>query len=314
MAQPNPLQRASNFGIEREHVEILYAIAAWFNSIPFDIGGESIRIGTHYEPTLSDLVGSNPNFSWSQAHDKAHRWMIDTGLFKSENRDETAYLAGKKCRWIPTENGMAYMENILTDVTDIEPFWKRDRHTGSPLYRDGNELLAHRKGVLAAARLYFEMPFILSYLMYPRDKGSRAVADLWLNGTEETWQFEALTESNSRDHWVRKWRGLTENNRRTVWVFDKRETAVEFLNCIHHQSSNFDDPQRLNLHNGPMRGNKKNWPMDAINTKLRLTRENGGVSYQAAFLALTTGQIISADGGQLHDWMTDYNLYNIPNR
>lgn len=313
MATPSPLRRAKKYGYERPHVEILYAIAAWFNSFPFEISGSKHRIGTHYEPSLQDLVASNSNFSWTDAHEQAHQSMIRSGVFKSKERDEWPYVAGRLCRWSPTVNGMRIIEDVLAEVSDIEPFWKQDHHRRPPLYRDGNELLTHRKGSLVAFRSFNSLPYISGVALYPRIHYGDEVPDgrIFHENHESGFvaRFEVITNHNNRDTWVAKrktWAG--PNGEPTIWIFENRTIMVRFFNHLHQHEDLIETSASLDLHGGTFDGDPNNWAAKKVNDRLLRSWSKLSSTNYSDDAVWTLPGLLRADSVDVHEWANKNNL------
>ena len=164
MAERSPYQKAKTYGLERPDVIILFYVAAWFCGKQRTVHDSPLTIATAYEPTLRQLVGDD----WEPHFDEAHDRLIERGLFKSKERDENTYIAGRRCRWAPTQDCLQVIEHIFSEEEKLYPEWVLDEHTRPPTFRDGSELLQHRKGVLASRHLFNGLERVTLVDTYPR--------------------------------------------------------------------------------------------------------------------------------------------------
>ncbi len=270
MANTTPPQRAKKYGLTLPEVEILFRVAAWFNGLVLENHGSRCSIATEYEPTLRQLCGDGWESNWEEAHGK----LIDRGLFKTEKREEDIYIAGRRCHWVPTENCMRIIEDIFFDQEQIYPKWVLDEHSRPPTFRDGTELLEHRKGVLASKHLFGSLERVSGVDTYPRvNLPQRPDLRLWKHG-EQLARVEVLTNHRNTESWrekFRKWRGKTAGP--TVWVYENRENMVRFWNHL-------IDHDIIDLDGGRFGGRVNNWSPHRINARLRRSRK-GPMDYSS---------------------------------
>ncbi|MUW13269.1 hypothetical protein GJ633_00360 [Halorubrum sp. CBA1125] len=286
MAKRDPFDKAQTYNLSRAEVIILFKVAAWFNGMTFEVHDHQCSISTDYEPTLRQLCGEH----WEPGFDEAHDRLIQRELFKSENRGENVYIAGRRCRWAPTENCMQIIEHIFSDQEKIYPDWVLDEHTRPPTFRDGSELLQHRKGVLASKHLFGGLERVSGVDVYPRiNLPQRPDLRLFGHG-EQLARVEVLSNHRNTDTWENKftkWR--SEKAGPTVWIFENRENMVRFWN--HLISCGLID-----LDGGRFGGRVKNWSPRRVNDRLRRSRE-GTPNYDSHDVVWTIPGVVG--GGRI---------------
>lgn len=277
------IERASRFGLEKPAVQILYYVTAWFNDKPFEIHDRTVRLSTHYEPTLRQIMGD----VWQPHHDSVHEDLIDRGLFKSAAREENIYIAGRRCRWAPTEDAFEIVEYALKDLDRLYPTWVLDEHPGPPTYRDGSELMQHRKGVMTARRLFGSLERVVTTDTYPRVNLPQR-PDIRLSGHgEQLARVEVLTDHNNTDSWENKFKAWKSPKAGpTIWIYENREHMVKFWNYLIRQGY-------VELDGGRFGGRAKNWSPRRVNDRLRRSRE-GTMNYNSHDVAWTVPGILEA--------------------
>lgn len=283
MAERTLFEKAKTYGLERPEIVILFYVTAWFNGKTVRVHDHPVSIASAYEPTLRQLCSDD----WEPGFEKSHQRLIERGLFKSQDRDENIYIAGRRCRWSPTENCMQIIEHVFSDEERLYPDWILDEHTGPPTFRDGNELMLHRKGVLASKYLFGGLERVRGVDLYPRDHPQRP--DLRLFGNSEPLaRVEVLTNHRNTDTWVNKfakWRG--EQAGPTVWIFENRENMVRFWNHLIDQGL-------IDLDGGRFGGRPKNWSPKRVNDRLRRSRE-GRPNYSSHDVVWTIPGVVGGD-------------------
>lgn len=284
MSNRSPFEKGQTYGLTPPEVRILFKVTAWFNGLTFKVHDRPYSIATEYEPTLRQLCGESWEPDWDDAHDR----LTDRGLFKSEKRGENSYIAGRRCQWAPTQNCLQIIEQIYTDQEKIYPEWVLDEHTRPPTFRDGSELMQHRKGVLAAKHLFGQLQRVTGVDTYPRvDLPQRPDLRLWRNG-EQLARVEVLTNHRNTDTWEQKfekWRVETAGP--TVWLYENRENMVRFWNHL-------IDHGLIDLDGGRFGGRVSNWSPRRVNDRLRRSRE-GRPSYCSHDVVWTIPGVVSAD-------------------
>lgn len=298
MSERTPYEKAEFFNLNATQVKILYRVAAWFNRKPFEIHGEKVSIGSSYEPTLRQLCGDLWEPEWQQYHQE----LINRELFKSPDRNENIHVGGQRCDWLPTEDCLQVIESIFDEEESLYPHWILEEHTGPPTYRDGNELLEHRKGVCRAAHLFSQLERVTSTDMYPADRPDRA--DLWLHGSGEILaQIEMLTDHNNRDTWTKKFHRWSDPNYEpTIWIFTNRESMVQFWNHLLRHGY-------IELDGGMFGGELSNWSQTRVNDRLKRSRE-GPMDYVSHDLAWTLGGLMHTGKVRAFEFFRDYDIYD----
>lgn len=279
-----PLKRANRYSLEKPAVYILFHVAGWFNNMPVEVHDRTVRLATSYEPTLRQLLGD----TWQPHYDNVHEQLIERELFKSKDRGEDVYIAGRRCRWAPTENAMQIIENIFHDDDRLYPGWVLDEHSRPPTFRDGSELLEHRKGTIGAKHLFGGLERVVTTDTYPRiDVPQRP--DLRLTGHgEQLARVETLTAHNNTDSWESKFNAWKHPKAgATIWLFENREHMVRFWN-------HFVTERTIELDGGRFGGRPSNWSPRRVNDRLRRSRE-GAMNYDSHDVSWTIPAVVEAD-------------------
>lgn len=297
MEKRTPFEKAQTYGLEPADVYILSHVTAWFNGKKYRIHDRPISIATEYEPTLRQLCGDD----WKSSFDEAHERLIERGLFKSEKRDENVYVAGRRCRWAPTENCMQIIERIFSDQEQIYPAWVLDEHTRPPTFRDGSELLEHRKGVLASKHLFGSLERVHGVDTYPRiNLPQRPDLRLWKHG-DQLARVEVLTNHRNSDSWetkFEKWR--LEEAGPTIWIYENRENMIRFWNHLINKGL-------IDLDGGRFGGRAKNWSPLRVNDRLRRSRK-GPMDYESHDVVWTIPGVIGGDTVDAFELLRDNNI------
>ena len=286
MGKKPPAEKAKKYGLTYTETNILFWVTVWFNGTTWKIHGSKAYIGSAYEPTLRVLCFKN----WEPDFDQAHEQLIERGLFKSERRDDNIHVAGRRCRWLPTENCMQIIEDIFSDDEQLYPDWATEDHTRPPTFRDGSELLQHRKGVLASAYLFSQLERVTSLLRYPRNKVPQR-PDIYLyRNDEQLARVEVLGPHRNTDMWEDKftqWRGRRAGP--TIWIYPNRTTMTQFWNHLITQGL-------IGLDNGRFGGNPNNWSAKRVNARLQRSRK-GPPDYTSHDVVWTLGGVVG--GGRV---------------
>ena len=284
MAERSPFEKAKTYGLKRPEVLILYYVTGWFNGMTVTVHDRTISIATTYEPTLRQLCSDD----WEPSFDEAHERLIECGIFKSQSRGDNTYIAGRRCRWAPTQDCMQIIEDIFSEEEQLFPSWVLDEHTRPPTFRDGSELLQHRKGVLASKHLFGSLERVTGVDTYPRiDIPQRPDLRLLSHG-EQLARVEVLTNHRNTDTWEKKfetWR--SEQAGPTVWIYENRENMVRFWNHL-------IDNGLIDLDGGRFGGRVKNWSPRRVNDRLRRSRE-GVPNYSSHDVVWTIPGVVGGD-------------------
>lgn len=285
---------AQRYNFREAETLITYLTLAWFNAWSFKIGGHSINIGTDYEPTLRQLCQTK--LSWNDELADAHDRLIKRGVFKDD-----VYIAGRRCRWTPTQEFFRVADNVFSDAEEIYPQWIEQEHTGPPAFRDGQELLEHRKGVMALDRSFDRIEQISYTDVYPRhlDIAERPDIRIWGHGSPAAWG-EILGTHNNRETWSRKYRAWAENSLPKVWIFPNRQTMVQFWNHLLRR-------ELIELDNGMFTGPASNWSPTRVNDRLQRSR-TGRYSYNSHDCCWTVAGLIEADTVDVLNWLSEYDI------
>lgn len=298
MGSKLPYEKAKNwYNLNTEHVQILYFVAAWFNGLTFEIHDRPVSIASEWEPTLRQLC----NTEWGAEYDRAHEQMTKGKLFKSESEGQDVYIAGRRCNWIPTTTCMDVIEDLFSQMGQLHPEWVLDEHTRPPTFRDGPELMEHRKGVLAARHLLNSLEYISYVDTYPQvDLPQRPDLRLFRHG-DPMGRVEVLTDHNNTETWESKfqnWR--VENAGPTIWLYENREHMVKFWNHFLNQGM-------IELDGGRFGGRAKNWSPRRVNDRLRRSRQ-GKPRYESHDAVWTVPGAVGGDAVDAFSLLKDNNI------
>jgi hypothetical protein len=283
MGERTAFEKAAAYSLSRAEVIVLFNIASWFNGESYTVHGSRRSIATEYEPTLRQMFGD----AWSDEFAEAHERLIDRGLCKSRDRGENTYIAGRRCRWAPTKNGMQVIETIFSHSSKIYPEWATDQHARPPTFRDGNELMEHRKGTLAAGHLFGQLERVTATEIYPRvNLPQRPDLRLFRFG-EPVGRVEVLTNHNNTETWQKKFDTWRDKNAGvTVWLYENRKGMVQFWNHLIRNGI-------IELDNGQFGGRPSNWSPKRVNDRLRRSRE-GRPNYDSHDIVWTIAGVVDA--------------------
>jgi hypothetical protein len=274
-------ERAQKYKLGTKHLDILNAIAHWFNGYTFETYLGELQLGCTHEQDIE--VHTSAITEWTDDHRLAFQGLKDANVFKPE---EDAYIAGRRCDWLPSSDGINLIEDVFEPATTVYPPWQDEHHTSPPLFRDGAELLRHRKGVETAAQTLGELPKAGNFHRYPAggDEKDRADLHIYNRDNQPFLRVEVLTDSNNRGSWQSKWERWTEKTRpRNVWIFQNRQAMVKFFNHMHRHTDLF-------LDRGEFGGNPSNWSPKRVNDRLDRTRDR--TNYSSMDFAWTTSGLL----------------------
>jgi hypothetical protein len=304
MSNRTVFDKGKAYDLTVEEVIILSKVAAWFNGLTLQLHGDPVSIGNEYEPTLRQLCKD----VWGDGYNAAHERLINRGLFKSADRGEDIYIAGRRCRWVPTEKCMEVIEDIFSETENLYPSWVLDEHTRPPTFRDGNELMEHRKGVLASRFLFKQCERVYSVDTYP-DYDVHHLPDLRLSGAgEQLARVEVLTHHRNRETWegkFNKWRGPKAGP--TIWIYENRENMVRFWNHL-------VDSGLFTLDGGRFGGEPNNWSPRRVNDRLRRSRngiaagENSSPTYSSHDAVWTIPGVLKAGRVEAFEFLNRNNI------
>lgn len=279
------------YGFTRGETGITYAVLKWFNGHAFDGIGS---IGSTHEPTLRQLLQTH--VEWSEELETAQDRMQQRGLLTD------GYIAGRRCDWLPTPQFFTVAEEIFHDYGHLHPEWLEQHHTGPPCFRDGPEMMTHRKGVLAVNHQFnrTQVPQITLVDVYPAlGKAENPDLRAWKHG-EPAGFVEVLTDHNNRETWTRKYRAWSKEPEAKIWVFENRQTMTEFWNHLIRNNV-------IEISNGMIRSNPSNWSAEKINNRLQRSR-TGNWDYHTVDVCWTLPSLVTADAVDVVDSITNYGV------
>jgi hypothetical protein len=297
MGNRSVFDKGKAYGLEPPEVRILFKVAAWFNGFRFTVHDRKRSIASAHEPPLRQLFDDR----WDPQFDEAHERLIQRGLFKSQDRDENVYIAGRRCRYAPTQNCLKIIEQLFSDHEKLYPDWAGDEHTRPPTFRDGSELLQHRKGVLASKHLFGSLERVTFVDTYPRvNLPQRPDLRLFSHG-DQLARLEVLTHHRNTDTWESKfeqWRAEAAGP--TIWVFENRKHVIRFWN-------HFIDQGLIELDGGRFGGKVNNWSPLRVNDRLRRSRE-GPPNYESHDVVWTIPGVLGGGRVDAFELLKDNNI------
>ena len=277
-----------------EETVVSYLITGWFNGQTLQTEDRRLHIGKEYEPTLRQLC--EPTGLSESGLADAHERMLSRGLV------EEKYIAGKLRKWAPTQDFFHVVETIYADAETLYPGWLDvDEHSGPPTFRDGNELLEHRKGAITLGCALNSVEQITYTELYPRLRIEER-PDLWVHkhGSPSAWG-EITGTHNNRQSWERKYLAWRESEvPPTLWIFPNRKTMVKFWNHLIKKGL-------IQLDNGMFTGKATNWSPTRINDRLQRSRA-GGYKYHSHDCCWTIAGLIEADTVDVFCWLDEYDI------
>ena len=297
MSSRSPYEKAQTYNLSKIQVDILFRVTGWFNGYFLESHNRKMSIGTDYEPTLRRIMEEK----WEPAVDHEHELLVDRGIFKDEDRGEDIYVAGRRCQWSPTEKCMRIIEHIFSHSDNIYPKWALDEHTRPPTFRDGSELMEHRKGTMAAASVFSQLERCTGIDVYPRvNLPQRPDLRLWSNGTQLA-RVEVLTAHRNTESWETKFRHWSQPKAGpTIWIFPNRQTMIRFWN--HLITHGF-----VELDGGRFGGDEKNWAPKRVNDRLHRTSEGAG-EYNSIDACWTIAGLIEASHVDAFEFLKRSNI------
>ncbi|MFC6952869.1 hypothetical protein [Halorubellus litoreus] len=291
---------ADKYSLGTTEKQILFSVTGWFNAYSVDIQGRTHHIGRDPEPTLRELCSSIE--LWSPQSERAHQAMIEAGLFKSPKRDEKVYIAGRRCKWLPTEDCLTVIENLFKNHDDVYPPWATTEHSRPPTFRDGPELMSHRKGVMVAGESLKRLNDVTHNDYYPQGNLPQR-PDLRIYGPdpEPIARVEVLTNHGNTGTWENKFTAWQSTDAGpTIWLFENRRGMVRFWNHLVRHGF-------IQLDNGMFGGEAQNWSSTRVNDRLERSRD-GHHAYSSVDLCWTMPGMLAADRIDLHEWAKALNI------
>lgn len=273
------IDRGRKFGLGEPEVVLLGYTIQWMNRYLFEIDGDEALISTHHEPELSELFQD----TWTERHKDALVNLRIAGIL------ETRWVAGRPCDWAPTEKYIDVVRHVFDGVEDVYPPWVQHAQPGAPLFGDQNELLTHRKGVLAANHLLQQAVSGTRTTLYPSVDSAHTPDLIWKADTDEVLAYvEVLSEHHDREMCRKKflaWHDETQVP--VIWVYENRDMMIETWNHIERKTA-------INLDKGEFNGDPSNWSPRRVNSRLRRTRRQSG-PYRSIDCVETVGGILGSD-------------------
>lgn len=285
-------KKAQQFGLPREQVVILLRITQWFNRRVFEINGSKISIASAHEPTLRQLCGDE----WDPSFNDHHEALIQRGLLKADSGGASIYIAGQRCKWLPTRDGMQVIEHLFCHLDDIYPDWVHGNHTRPPTFRDGEELMEHRKGTMAARFTFKQVKeYVTGASVYPQFSTSNRPDLRLYNAGDDVAYIETQTGHNNSQSRVEKFQHWRKHSSAppVIWVFASRSVMVEFWNDLVTSG-------HVALDGGRFTGPANNWSPKRVNGRVR----DAGIDQYS----WTIGSVLNAGEGRAFKFLKQNNI------
>lgn len=291
MASRSAFEKAEMFDLTREQVIILFYITAWFNLHTREIRGKEVSIASAKEPTLRQLCGDD----WEPGFDAHHEQLVQRGLLREDTGDGNVYVGGNRCEWLPTRDGMTVIEELFKHRDDIYPPWVTDQHSRPPIFRDGEELLEHRKGTMVARFTFLDVTgYVTGADVYPRfSNPNRPDLRLWRKDKPLAY-VETQTDHNNAESRVNKFNHWTESSAPPViWIYPNRTVMVEMWNRLVVDG-------HATLDGGLFNKPANNWSPQRVNNRL----QRSGLDHSC----WTIGGLLQAPKGEAFEFLDENNI------
>lgn len=301
MSKSKVERKGEQIGLHINDLYVLRVVAGWFSGAYFGQGRAQKHIGRDKEPPVAELARKDN--SYGEGYEQHVKRMRDKGFFKSEERGENVYIAGSRCEWIPTEKALSAIEHVYSHYVDhaMAASWATDAHSGPPIYRDGSELMPHRKGVLAAKEHFGDVTQVGGVYVYPRG-GRENRADLWLARPKGQIiaRVEVLSSHNNRESWVSKFDAWRDDSDPTIWVVENRRAMVQLIN-------HFVREGKIELDNGTFGGEANNWSPKRVNARLQRSRK-GRYDYHSHDAVTTIPSVLQGSLSDAHQLLSGNDI------
>lgn len=215
-----------------------YAIALWYNGVPFANNGKIYHIGCSRPPKLQTLIGCTDK-EWKEIFLPIQEEFLDAGFVKERN------LIRRKVKWSPSLDFRKTLGEIFGPLTfDLVLHDSINESVG--LVGDWNESLTHRMGVERLRAIHERRGCHTD--IYPTI-GNETTPDIyWYEGPyfkeppldKQTyytkWGGEVLTDHNNAKMPVNKYQAFSSDTEtRYVWVFENRAHAAHILSALDYR-------------------------------------------------------------------------------
>lgn len=214
-----------------------YAIALWYNGVPFLIDGTVNHIGSSPPPKLRTLIGCSKK-RWDKEYEPVLKRFQDNESVKEET------ILRRKVRWSPQQKYRRTLGEVFGQVMNNHGL-QGSINESVGLVGDWNESLRHRMGVerLKTINIWAEH----TVRPYP-DVTNKVAPDIYWSSVEsvdavgtsvktnwDRWGGEVVTNHNNHKMLSRKYKSFASKpDQRYIWVFDDRHHAAASLNSLHH--------------------------------------------------------------------------------
>jgi hypothetical protein len=250
-------------------LDILWAIAQWYNGAVLERDNQRYHIGWHRPPDLQTLLGCS-DAEWEQRYEAAFTdlqapatspTLVDDRHHGQSEESQPwlteQYILRRKVRWTPTRTARTAMDTLFAGLFDADDLPQHQLEADTGLVGDWDESLLHRTGVAVVAAVWRQQG--RSVELYPGEQGKAQpdVRSTALDGT--TWEAEVLTDHHDRAMPRSKFATFAEQSERQhLWIFENRETAFETLNRLHEAgdvdcriaNAPFDTPENYSIQVG----------------------------------------------------------------
>lgn len=247
-------------------LDILWAIAQWYNGAVLKQDNQRYHIGWHRPPDLQTLLGCS-DVEWEQRYEAVFTDLqapaTSPTLVDDQHSDQSEesqpwlteqYILRRKVRWTPTRSARNAMDTLFAGLFDADDLPQHQLEADTGLVGDWDESLLHRTWVAVVAAVWRQQG--RSVELYPGTQGQAQpdVRSTAPDGT--TWEAEVLTDHHDRAMPRSKFATFVGRpERQHFWIFENRQTVFETLNCLHKAAAvdcrianaPFDTPENYSI-------------------------------------------------------------------
>jgi len=273
---------------DKNQLILAYAIALWYNGVPFVNDGKIYHIGSSPPPKLRTLIGCSES-QWRSTFEP----ILDMMQKKGQLKEQT--ILRRKVKWVPDIDFRKTIGEIFSSyMTDLALIGPVNENVG--LVGDWNESLIHRMGVERLRAIQERRGCHTD--IYPDVKNETTPDIYWFEGPYfrgprkniqtyyNKWAGEVLTDHNNVDVPKQKYQAFSSDpNINYVWVFEDRRHAAMILNIL-QWSDNID----CSLVNGDY-NKPRNYSIKKLNEYVARSKSNpeyncGGIDRVTTLTAL----------------------------
>jgi hypothetical protein len=282
---------------KRPELLLSYAIALWYNGVPFLINDTLNHIGCSPPPKLRTLIGCSKK-RWDKEYEPVLKRFQKVGNIKEET------ILRRKVRWSPQKKYRRTLGEAFGQVM-IDHGLQSSINESVGLVGDWNESLRHRMGVERLQTIHMRADH--SVTPYP-DVTNKVAPDIYWRSVDsvevvgtsvetkfDTWGGEVITNHNNYKMLARKYKSFASNpDCKYIWVFDDRHHAANALNQL-----DYGEKQGCSLIHAPY---SRPWNYSIKTLNEYITRSQNNPDYECAGIDQVTtltalqDQISTSDG------------------